>query len=271
VTVFVLTYCQDLSTLYGSTLIFKSLRIGFPTAEVHVVDNNSIPEAQQEIRARAAEQGGVFHSLPTTQHHFQVLHDLSLDPTREGRVILLHPDLCFWEDCERWKFDALIAGRVIPAFVDVTNGGIIMPHLHSQFWWIEDARRFREVITREYAAAAADPLCGFVPFYSRENGGRRKYEIGAGLYATFADQIHAFTAQELDCYDHLIAGTYSNFMIALLRQQADDTLLRAFMETHEYAKGDYEQYRQLRGNWRKQQQYYDLLSHENFERLPSSR
>lgn len=44
--VFIVTHARDLAALFGTTLVFGSLRKGFPTAEVIVLDNDSVPDVK---------------------------------------------------------------------------------------------------------------------------------------------------------------------------------------------------------------------------------
>ena len=53
--VYILTWCDRLENLYGTTLVFKTLRVGFPTAEIHVVDNASLPAVRPLLRQYAQE------------------------------------------------------------------------------------------------------------------------------------------------------------------------------------------------------------------------
>ena len=48
--VYILTHCKSLESLYGSVLVFQTLRVGFPTSPIHVFDNGSLPEAREAIR-----------------------------------------------------------------------------------------------------------------------------------------------------------------------------------------------------------------------------
>lgn len=248
-TAYVLTYCQNPEALYGSTLIFKTLRVGFPTAEVHVVDNNSLPEAAARIRALAEATGCHFHGLPATREHFQLLGNLLMDPATRGTVVLLHPDVCFWRSCEGWRFDALIAGRLIPAYADELSGCVMLPHLHSQYWWVSDAARFRERVVAEYSRTHLDPRCAFSPYVFKHDGQWYKLDVGAGLYAALREDVYCFGERELDAFDHLFGGTYLNALLPLLQEEDRSFLLRA----HGHAERDHVR---LRGLWREQEAYY---------------
>jgi hypothetical protein len=57
-TVVCVTCCTDLETLASSTLIFHTLRIGFPTARVVILDNHSLLAAQRIIARFPHSHGG---------------------------------------------------------------------------------------------------------------------------------------------------------------------------------------------------------------------
>ncbi|MEO6447712.1 MAG: hypothetical protein ABIO42_00555, partial [Burkholderiaceae bacterium] len=48
----ILTYCAHPALAYGTLLVFKTLRVGFPTARVEVYDNGSHPDVVGQIGAR---------------------------------------------------------------------------------------------------------------------------------------------------------------------------------------------------------------------------
>ncbi len=64
INVFILTYCRNTELFYGTELIFKTLRVGFPNAKVTVVDNASIPEVRTEIELLAKENDCLFEQIP---------------------------------------------------------------------------------------------------------------------------------------------------------------------------------------------------------------
>jgi hypothetical protein len=71
INVFILTFCRNLDLFYGTSLIFKTLRTGFPNARVTVTDNASLPETRAEIASLARQNDCIFHQLqpPGIQHH----------------------------------------------------------------------------------------------------------------------------------------------------------------------------------------------------------
>ena len=146
VTVFILTFCRKADLLYGSTLLFKTLRVGFPGAAVVVVDNASIPEARAEIAPLARDADCRFlqvEGVPVEHHDFlsDVLEAMAGDDAPRGPVVFLDPDVCLWSCCEGFAFDGLMAGRFIRPFTMATTGALMLPRLHTSFLWVPDARR----------------------------------------------------------------------------------------------------------------------------------
>ena len=250
-TVYVVTYCRDMANLYGSTLIFKSLRVGFPNARVRVLDNSSLPEAAAHIRELGRDQDCEFVEIESrTLRVHDLGRQLMLDPAQDGSVIFLHPDVCFWESCEEWEFDALVAGKFVPMHRDERTGGIMLPLLDPSFWWIPDIRAFRERFVYEFHRRGDHDLLGLFSAYLFNVDGRwYKADPGSSLYAAFADRAHCFGASELDAYDHLSGGTDLETIISTI----PDAHQSAVRESHELAKRDYHG---LRGLWRKQAQYF---------------
>jgi hypothetical protein len=246
--VYIVTFCDNLDYLYASTLIFKTLRMGFPTAEVHVIDNHSLPKAARHIQGLAEENECQFRRLPSVADQPRLLADMILNSGSEGTVVFLHPDICFWKNCENWSFDKLIAGRFLPMFLEANRDSIMMPSLHSHFWWIENIKLFRERIVEAYSKNHVDPLAAFSLYAYRLNGRWHRFDLGAGLYNAVREDVYCFGDKELDCYDHLYGGSYYELIIQVLDEEGGKMIERA----HACARSDY---RQLRGLWKIQEEY----------------
>lgn len=94
--IYILTFCRNPSQLYGTLLVFPSLRMAFPNAEVHVIDNCSIPFARSAVRQATQQVGGHFTQLEQEHKHQQYL-DYVLANHSEGPVVFLDPDIHFWK------------------------------------------------------------------------------------------------------------------------------------------------------------------------------
>ena len=232
------TWCNDLEALYGSTLTFKTVRVGFAD-EVLVIDNGSIPEAQAAIRAAAEAIGARFIAEPVAVPHWALLRQILT--TFDCPLVICDPDLMFWE---RMSFpDALWAGRLIPGFYDEYTGCLTLPRLHTGLWRVPRPKVLMRVIEaleqRYWEANMLRPV--MLPRWVR-------YDTGAVLYAEIGGL--AFTESQLDCYDHLFAGSHLKHVYPAFA--AEDG--RLMVEWHAKAKsGDIES---LRGIWRQQEQYF---------------
>jgi hypothetical protein len=84
------------------------------------------------------------------------------------------------------------------------------------------------------------------------DGGWMFWDVGAMLYAAAPALHQPFTAGQLDCYDHLIGGSYLGAMHPDLGDLAPATA-----EAHRAAqRGDLSS---LRGIWRKQEKHFQSL------------
>jgi hypothetical protein len=250
--VFILTYCRNPEQLYGTTLIFRTLRVGFPTGRVTVVDNASIGDARPEIERLAREAGCDYRQLETPGvEHAQFLADTVADVSRTGggTVVFIDPDVCLWQSCEDFAFSGLIAGQLSPAYDDEVMACATLPRLHSSFLWIPDARRLDDEL-RRIAATHVD-FRPFLPVSVRLGGMWVRYDTGASLFAALGDHVSLFTDENQACYDHIFGGTHLDLWRPHLHGEAADILL----EAHARARaGDLEA---LRGLWKKQQDAWE--------------
>lgn len=247
-TLYTLTYCRTSETLYGNTLLFKTLRVGFPTATVRVVDNHSTPEAASHIQRLCKDNDCEFLELAaSTPYHW--IRDLILEPTLHGTVVFVHPDICFWKNCENWSFDKLIAGRLIPMHRNEVTGWIMMPLLHSSFLWIEDIDQLRSRYLREYHLSEIERLDAFLPYMFKHEEEWYKFDAAANLYAALRDEVYCFGEKELDSFDHLFAGTY----LDAISQSMNDRDRQRILEIHAAARDDF---RRLKGIWKEQERYF---------------
>ena len=246
--VFILTYCRVPELLYGTTLIFETLRVGFPHAEVTVVDNNSIAAVRPLIRELAEQHACAYHQLNAHEatSHANFIRRTVLGPL-SGTVIFLDPDLIFWQSCEDWAWDKLIAGRLIPKFRDEYSGCITMPRLHTSFLWIEDVGRLRLRI--QTIKSQFFDFSPFSPYAFTDGTDWYRFDTGASLYAAIREDAYCFGARELNAYDHLFVGSHLDMVLDKLA--ADDRA--ALLRSHELARQDY---KQLKGMWRAQDEFF---------------
>lgn len=247
--VYILTWCPQPSSLFGNTLVFQTLRTGFPNAEVHVTDNASLPEVRETVRNAATAVGGAFEQYEReVARHSYIEHVLNRQ--QSGAAILLEPDVCFWDEIETWSFDAILAGRLLPRYQCEFSGCVTQPRLHPSLLWIPDVRRFRAAV--EQLRSRYYEFHPFRPVMLPWNGVWQRFDVGAALLAAMPQSVHAFQERELNTYDHLFCGTDLSF--ASGRQPAAQS--RMFEQIHRTVQSDY---RAMKGAWRLQEDYFQAL------------
>lgn len=207
--VFILTHCRRAELFYGTSLIFRTLRVGFPNARVTVVDNASLPEVRAEIEGLARDSDCEFRQIDGPA----IAHDAFLESTLAslaagggGPLVFLDPDLCLWRSCEDLEFGALLAGKLVAAHEDPVMQCVVLPRLHTSFLWIADSRSLQQEIDR--LRRPHFDFRPFQPFSVKLGDAWIRYDTGGSLYAAVADRTHAFGGAELDRYDHIYCGAH---------------------------------------------------------------
>ena len=233
--VHILTFCKDLSLFYGTELIFKTLRTGFPNAEIIVTDNASIPEAKDRIELLAKENDCVFKEIQGTsiEHHNFIQNTIrhyADDTSLNASLVFLDPDICLWDSCEDFDFDGLMAGRLGGGFHDSLTQSVDMLRLHTSFLWITNPEALQYEI-RKMRARHFD-FEPFRPFSFRLKDTWYRYDTGAGLYMALPDKMSIFTEEHISRYDHIFNGSHISYIESLFSDEVRALLL----EVHSHAK-----------------------------------
>lgn len=242
--VFILTFCENLDQLYGSLLVFKTIREGFPTAKIFVHDNASEPSVRRFFEYAAESVGAYF-----TQYETRVSHDYHLNQVLKnygGCVVFVDPDVIFWKKVEDWKFQKhLAAGRFIPRFYDEHTQAITEPRLHTSFLWVQDTRK----LLTEIARVDRFDFRPFYPVSFMRKGKWYRFDTGAFFYNSFKKYVYKFKAKELNTFDHLFCGTHAHVVLPTIKKEDSDV----FKHLHQKALEDY---RKVKGIWKYQDQFF---------------
>ena len=247
--VYILTWCDRLESLYGTTLVFKTLRVGFPTATIHIVDNASLPVVRSLLRQHAEDCGAEFTQLTQAVAHHDFLEQM-LQRQAKGTAVFVDPDICFWETVEAWDFAALMAGRLLPQYECEYTGCLTHARLHTSLLWIPDIQALLQTI--QTLQAQFFEFQPFRPSMFRLDDRWQRFDTTAALYAAIPQQMYAFAEAQLDAYDHLFCGTHLRSVAPRIRP--DYALL--FERMHQSVQFDH---RALKGAWRLQDDYFRSL------------
>jgi hypothetical protein len=245
--VFILTYCRNMDLFYGTGLVFKTLRVGFPNTRVKVVDNASIPQARAEIEALAKENECLFEQIqaPGIEHHDflqNTIRAAAEGASLQGPLVFLDPDVCLWDSWEDVRFEGLMAGK-LRAKIEL-NHALLMPRIDTSFLWIPDAKRLHNEI-RKIKATHFD-FHPFLSFSFKMDGTWYRYDTGASLYAVISDRVSYFRREHFARYDHIQSGSH----VDLLWSCYDRDVAGVIREIHGFAReGNLEA---LKGIWRRQ-------------------
>lgn len=250
-TVSILTYCAHPAVAYGTLLIFKTLRVGFPTARIEVFDNASHADVCTQIKAAAAACDASFTALPARSHAAHLRWLLEEREPPEGPLVIVDPDVIFWRSLEQWDFGAaLMAGRLMPAMGK--RELVSVPRLHPSLLWVPTVARLREAMAthRTQWADMERSWDGVAPHLARVGDRLFFFDTMARAHAALERRCHAFDAGELDAYDHLFFGSHLPTMDARLGPEFE-----AIVAAHRHAAaGDLQQ---LRGIWRRQAAFFE--------------
>lgn len=238
----ILTYCAHPSLTYGTLLVFKTLRIGFPTADIEIYDNGSHRDVRDRIMLEAQRVGATFTGIKPQRwvDHYKWL---LLERKPDGRpLVILDPDVIFWGSVEDWSFPgALMAGRRMRR---IHAGPIVQrARLHPSLLWIRDVEELRAALGQR-AADLISPSIGY------QDGELHFWDTFSRLYEEMVHWCTSFTPEHLDCFDHLFFGSHLPIIAAQCGGDMD-VIGRAHVMA---STGNYEA---LKGIWREQDAYFE--------------
>lgn len=250
-TVSILTYCAHPALAYGTLLVFKTLRVGFPTARIEVFDNGSHADVCKQVRGAAAAVGASFEAATPRSHAAHLRWLLEEREVGDGPLVIVDPDVIFWRRVEHWDFGhALMAGRRMPGMGKGAVRGA--PRLHPSLLWVQDVERLRTALLyeRDRWSWVGEAWDGVGQCIGRAGDQVEFFDTLARAYRSFERRCHVFTDDELDAYDHLFYGSHLPALDARLGPEFD-----AIADGHRSAAaGELEQ---LRGMWRRQQAFFE--------------
>src|SRR6185436_18974807 len=105
--VHILATCRKPELLPYTLLVFRTLRVGFPTAAVEVTGNALQEFALKEVAHAAESIGCKFTNGQETLHHLWIE---SLIDSAKGPMWLCDCDMIFYAAVEGWQFETPLAG-----------------------------------------------------------------------------------------------------------------------------------------------------------------
>lgn len=246
--VFILATCRLPELLPFTLLVFKTIRVGFPTARIFVrnneLDADSLTALSETMKSVGAEwEGGM--QTPTIHHEW--IEQLVREQTEPFWIV--DTDMVFFGKVEDWTFSTFLAGWRIPEWQDEFTKARTRARLHTSLLYIDPVKLRADIARYEsqFPKTAFNPLVNlFHPLCLplKEHG--TFYDTCGLLYHAVGGT--AFTPAQLSAYSHLNFGTIPDIVLPHLQHGREMFEARkAIMNNPDLA----------RGLWRAQMEYYE--------------
>lgn len=239
--VHILITCRHQDLLKFCTLVFKTFRIGFPSANLICHVNKS--EHSDLVAPFIPDYANVIKT--ETIHHEWIE---SLCESEDEPFWICDTDISFWGVVENLTSDQALLGRRIPEWDDEFSGAITRSRLHPSLMRIDPVRLMDDVAKffRAVPDTAFTPKANlFYPMVSAFNGRRYFNDTVSLLYHAIGGQ--SFTDKQLELYDHFNFGTIPDIVLPLLKNGHEMAAARLEAIDNPAA---------LKGSWRTQNEYY---------------
>jgi hypothetical protein len=243
--VIIITYCRKPELFYGTSLVFGSIRLGFPNAEIVVIDNGSIPFVLSEIETLCNKVNARFVPIQARPHSL-LLQDIIMN--EKESLAIIDPDIIFWEQADQLNNDT-ISGRLIPEFYDPYTGCHTKERLHTSFLKIPDP-----LLLQSQIRTIKESKFDWNPFQPQMIQEKEKW-IRYDTMAVLCNSIPytPFNEKELSKYDHLFCGSHSDIVQPKLGEWSN-----LFLDLHKaVAAGDYSK---LKGIWKEQNKFFEAMN-----------
>ncbi len=240
----ILATCRNPDLLPATLLVFDTIRIGFPTADIRVYGNALGPMAGF-VRSRCADVGAWFRDYPDRTKHDKWV--ASMVWNHDEPIVICDTDMIFFEMVEHWEFLHPWAGFLQPEYLDPYLMAVQRERLHTSLLFVRPDEVRDRMIRYEHSmnhppdyagmdlfAQQWHPVKGGIPIFT-DTGGSLYHAIGGD----------AFAEAQLDCYAHLHAGTWSD----ILGELDGAPWTEHVREMMKFPA-------QLRGIWREQADFY---------------
>lgn len=211
--VFILATVRNPELRDAALLVFDSIRVGFPTANIKVFLNRLDPESKMAVMSKCLHVGARVIEVDTT--HWDWIENLV--EWEQEPFVLCDTDVIFWEKVEDWQFDSSLAGLYMPEFHDEFTKAVTKPRLHTSLLFVKPVE-LREQIEKYYATI---PDSWFTPkpnLFATQFVPRIEHDFAVNdFYDTCSMLYHAvggeqFSAEQVGAYSHLHCACSSDIV-----------------------------------------------------------
>jgi hypothetical protein len=232
--------------LPAATLVFKTLRVGFPDAKVYVYQPR-IQACANDIAQAATGAGAKCYFTEYEPHDRWIDHLIDVEASP---FWICDTDVVFWKRFEHQPDRSAIAGVRTPEFYEPWTKAYYRERLHTCLMRI-DPQKFRSERAAYRTRVIVTPFLPVIELVRQQwQPERRTGQIRNYFYDTLAMAWHAFGGQEfnreqIESFDHLNCATY----VDRIAPSLDFDIQAAH-------KAVYENPDRLRGSWARQFEWF---------------
>ncbi len=210
--VHILATCRNPALLGATTLVFRTLRTGFPSAEVVVYGNGLAREHAAVVQEEAAKCDAAFNWIRPTAHDVWLEH---LVQTQPGPFWICDTDLVYFQPVPPPAPGVWLSGRYEPSFAEEWTASLHVERLHTCLLYLDPQllrAKMRAWQSRHVPAIFGHAETHFIRQHFVPVAGRAPHfmDTAAGLYHAFGGAPFDPAANE--CFEHLHCGTYSDLI-----------------------------------------------------------
>lgn len=202
--VVILSTARGPAYLYGSTMVAKTLRVGFPTATVEWWDNASHHECVEPLKRCAYDVGASFFQLPQRTSHYAWIKSI-FKREQKGPLVFCDPDCVFFGNMEEMELQAHLTGRLCPAYYDEVTECNECERLHTCLLFVKDPKALRELLDA-VPSGELFPWDWVSPRKTARKGRIWFHDTMAMAYGAVGGK--AITSEYLARFGHLVMGSW---------------------------------------------------------------
>lgn len=210
--VYILATCRNPALLGMTTLVFRTLRTGFPHNPIVVFGNGLTPEHTAVVQEEAAKCDAAFHWIRRVPHDIWLEH-LVQDQPRPFWIC--DTDIVFFQPMEQPHPDTFLAGRYEPGFNEEWTQSWHAERLHTCLLYLDPQAlraKMRAWMSTHVPQIFNHAETHFIRqhFVPRMGSGPCFMDTAAGLYHAFGGT--PFDEATNEAFEHLHCGTYSDLI-----------------------------------------------------------
>lgn len=231
----ILVSVPDARSFDACTLVFNTLRTGFPTAKIHVdINGMCSPEHTVAIEEKAQRADCFTKRLVKTVHLGDWIRNAVEGHIFDWPLVILDADTVFWKSVEDWQFkpETLLAGYYNPQMWNDFAKCVSVARLHTSCLWFPNVSELRAQIVKAYPqshgkAGEYCPCDPFMPAVRFTSGQAFYWDCCANLYQMLGpSRCERFGPEQKECFDHLNSASFYDVMM----ERMDDN--RGFHVAH---------------------------------------